>query len=98
MRLRSYDYSPPGGYCFPGFQCSPMIEVLARQVQSYRKANGLARATYAEALADVDREQCARLGNNPQYCIPCADQSTQVALAPNAPGLAPCAGCGATVA
>ncbi len=97
FRLRSYDYTPPGGYCFPGFPCAPMIEPLARQVAAFRKGNGQPRASYREALEDVDGYQCASRGNNPQFCIECTAGNPQIALAENAPGLAPCATCGAPV-
>lgn len=104
FRLRSYDVSPKGGYYFSqegdkprNFPNSPMIEPLAQQVATYRSANGLPRASYHEALEDVDSYQCRRLGNNPRYCIPCAENNTLVAVADNAPGLKPCAGCGAPI-
>lgn len=98
FHLRSYDNAPPGRYCFPGFQCQPMIEALARQVQSFRSGNNEARPSYRECLEDVDSYNCQRLGNNPAFCIPCnPDEAQQIALAANAPGLQPCAGCGAVV-
>ena len=103
-RLRSYDQSPPGGYPYRQegskprtFTAVPLIESQARNVESYRKSNGLPRATYPESLVDVDRYQCIRMGNNPQYCIPCESQSQSVAVAANAPGLVPCGSCGARV-
>jgi len=105
MRLRSYDVSPPGGFPFDQvgdkpqkFPAQPMIEAQARIVQSYRKGNGLPRASYAECVEDVDRFQCKRLGNNPTFCIACnSDAPHQLSLPANAPGLAPCAGCGARI-
>ena len=102
FRLRSYETNPPGGYPFeqagsPGriFRAEPMLEAQARNVQAFRKGNGLARSSYAECIQDVDTYTCARLGNNPQYCLEC--EQPGMALAANAPGLTPCAGCGAKV-
>ena len=103
MRLRSYDVSPPGGFPFEQdgsdkFATQPMIEAQARIVQAYRKGNGLARSSYAECVEDVDRYQCQRLGNNPTFCIECnPDDPHGLSLPANAPGLAPCAGCGARI-
>lgn len=105
-RLRSYDQSPPGGYCYGpdgGFKrrCLPVIEDIARALSAYRKGNGLPGASIQEALRDVDSAQCQRLGNNPTYCIPCDQPKTEaqpVALTQTAPLIAPpCKGCGVVV-
>lgn len=104
-RLITYEVSPPGGFCYVQpepkglkFRCEPMLEALAKQVAAYRAGNGLERASYPEALQDVDVFNCQRLGNNPRWCIETQSGKPQYALADNAPGLAPpCAGCGAPV-
>ncbi len=104
-RLRSYAIPLPGGYSYVQpepkgrkFPAQPMPEAQAQTVWDYRKGNGLPRASYAECLVDVDRYQCIRLGNNPMFCIPVnQDAVNQVAVASNAPGLQPCATCGAKV-
>lgn len=104
-RLRSYEQSPPGGYCYeePGFKrrCLPIIEEIARALSGFRKGNGREGSSLVECLRDVDSAQCQRLGNNPIYCIPCgqpAGQVQPVAMQANAPLIAPpCAGCGAPV-
>lgn len=107
-RLKSFDQSPPGSYPFTQrasqgfvtreFPAEPLIEAQARAVSAYRSGNNLPRSSYAESLADISIQTCWRLGNNPIFCIP-VDAATpnQVALAANAPGLAPCAGCGVKV-
>ncbi len=104
MRLRSYDSSPPGGFPYAqpapkprNFPAQPLIEAQARIVLEYRKANGLAHATYAECIVDIDRYTCHRLGDNPLFCVACPTDSTEISFAANAPGLVPCAGCGAKV-
>jgi len=111
-RLRSYDQSPPGGYCYGpdgSFRrrCLPVIEDIARALSAYRKGNGLPGASIQEALRDVDSAQCQRLGNNPTYCIPCGQIQNAthpeapvqaVSLTANAPLIAPpCNGCGVVV-
>lgn len=104
-RLRSYEVTPPGGYCYdePGFKrrCLPVIEDIARALSAFRKANGRARSSTAECLADVDAAQCQRLGNDRTFCISCDQaqgEAPAVALAANNPLIAPpCAGCGTVV-
>lgn len=102
-RLRSYEVNPPGGYPYEQtgtpsrrFPAEPMLEAQARNVQAFRKGNNLPRSSYQECIQDVDQYQCARLGNNPKFCINC-ETSPGMALAENAPGIAPCATCGAKV-
>lgn len=105
FRLRSYEQSPPGGYCFeePGFKrrCFPVIEDLARAISQSRAANGRPRSSIQDSLRDADTYQCQRLGNNPTYCITCSgspNQAQPVAMAANAPLIAPpCQGCGTVV-
>lgn len=105
-RLRSYENSPPGAYPFTefsskprNFRSQPMLEAQAKIVWGYRRANGLPRATYKEAIEDIDRQTCQRLGNNPLYCIECSSDSPhEVALSESTPGLnGPCKGCGVPV-
>jgi hypothetical protein len=106
FRLRSYETNPPGGFPYVqpdpkshSFSAQPQIEFQARIVLSYRNSNGLPRSTYAECIEDIDRYTCARMGNNPTYCIPCnPEQPSVIALASTAPGIGgPCTGCGAKV-
>jgi len=103
-RLRSYDISPPGGYCYvePGFpkMCVPVIEDIARSLSAYRKGNGKPRSSVQECLQDVDYFQCARLGCNPAYCVstsPKAGGAPSVALNQSSAIVAPCRGCGVPV-
>lgn len=103
-RLRSYDQAPPGGYPYTQtkgirreFPSVPMIEHQAQIVASFRKANGLPRASVQEALSDIDCQQCLRLGNMPAFCVP-SDSANIVALNQSSPIVAPpCKGCGAPV-
>lgn len=108
FRLRSYELAPPGGYPYiqqngirREFPSQPLIEAQARIVSDFRKANGLSRPSVREALEDIDAQTCQRLGNMPQFCIPCnqpAGQAQVVALSNSSPIVAPpCAGCGAPV-
>jgi hypothetical protein len=103
-RLRTYDQTPPGGYPFAQrtpyreFPSQPQIETQAHLVADWRKANGLARATIAEALADIDRYTCFRLGNMDTWCAACdATSINAVALSAASPIISPCKGCGAPV-
>lgn len=105
FRLRSYEMGQPGGFPYdqPGakprrFTTQPLIEATARIVLAYRKGNGLERATLKECIEDIDRFQCARMGNNPRFCVQCnQDNPSEISMASNAPGLVPCKGCGAPV-
>lgn len=99
-RLRSYDYSPPGGYCFEEngppykkFPCLPTAESQAQAVLDFRIGNSLPRATIQQALRDVDYYQCLRLGFNPKWCVP-ADVANVLPLNSTSPIIAPCKGCG----
>lgn len=79
---------------------APMIEPLAQALSAARKANGRARSSFVECLARVDQCQCARLGNDPRYCVevnPSAPLGAQHALSETSPMIKPCAGCGAPV-
>lgn len=102
LRLRSYDHAPPGGYPFEEhgrlyrkFPSVPLIEDQARNVEAYRKANGLPRATFQEALRDVDRYQCIRLGGMSDFCVETSSNNKTVALNRSSPYInPPCKGCG----
>ena len=104
-RLRSYELTPPGGYPYEqqgvkprSFPSVPVIEDQARTVAAYRQANGLPRSSYKECLIAVDRQVAARLNNDLAWCVAeDGDTTATIALSPNAPGLAPCKGCGARV-
>lgn len=105
FRLRSYELSPPGGYPYRqskgirrDFPSQPLIETQADIVAGFRQANGLPRATKMEALIDIDRYTCARLGGMPNFCIPEDGEAQQaVALGVSSPLLTPCHSCGAPV-
>lgn len=100
--LRSYDLSPPGGFPYEqteglrkNFPSLPLIEDQAKAVSAFRTRNGLARAGLREALEDVDRFQCLRLGNMPAFCVPCDQAKGSIALNQSSPIVAPpCHGCG----
>jgi hypothetical protein len=103
-RLRSYELTPPGGYPYEQtegihrkFVSQPMIEAQAQAVASFRRANHLPRATALEALEDIDRYTCQRLGNMPGFCVPVDRPGPVVALGPTSPLVAPCGGCGAPI-
>lgn len=102
FRLRSFDNAPPGSFPFReegakprNFPAQPLCEAQARIVLGYRKGNGLPRASYVECLEDVAAFQCKRLNNDPRFCVECGPVGeSALPLAGNAPGLAPCKGCG----
>jgi len=110
-RLRNYDISPPGGFIYQQvkgiprlFDASPQIEFLAKTVAAFRQNNGLTGATIGEALRHIDRQMCARLGNDPRWCVEVPDdQANSVAAnllgstSPLTNPPAPCPGCGAKV-
>ena len=108
FRLRSYDQSPRGGYFYDQYSADkkplksfgpePVIETISNQVAAFRRGNSLPRASYKEAMEDVDHYQCRRLGNDPQFCIPCnSDSPGEMAIGGSAPGMGHCKGCGARV-
>ena len=104
-RLRTYDESPPGLYRFAATEGgikltagpSPMIEAAARELANKRAANGLPRSGIKDALVDIDRYTCARLGNMPRYCIQVDGENMAPALSSASPIITPCSGCGAKV-
>jgi len=102
FRLRSYDQTPPGGFPYHQaegisrhFPSVPLIEHQAHIVSQFRRGNKLSRSTPIEALEDIDRYNCARLGNDPRWCVqtdaPLDIKGHQLS------SLGPCAGCGGTV-
>lgn len=106
FRLLSYDTVPPGGYPYvqPGdksrnFPAQPSIEAQAKIVQSYRKGNGLPRASYKECLTDVDHYVATEaLSGNPRFTVKLPEDNPEaIAAAGNAPGITPCIGCGVPV-
>lgn len=104
-RLRTYDQVPPGGFRYQQngpkprkFGPEPSIQNLSQQVASYRKANKLERPGIADVLIDVDRQNAARLGNDPRWTVPVDASSGTVSISPTSPVLGgSCAGCGGTV-
>jgi hypothetical protein len=103
-RLNSYDSVIPNGYyyvqtingknrtCGP----SPSVEDVARCALAFRTGNGLARASFTEALQDVNEYTCARLGNTSSYCTQCDEEGFLQANA-RIPGVKPCGSCGVPV-
>lgn len=104
FRLRSYDITVQGGFTYEQtvgvyrkFGPEPLIDAVANQVYDFRRANNLPRATLRESLEDVDHYNCAKIGNNQNFCVPC-DGQAQVAVNWTSPMVAkPCGGCGAPV-
>lgn len=102
--LRTYDQSPPGLYSYAATEGSirivippqPVIESVAKTLADIRGANRLPRASVKEALQDVDGFTCARLGNDPAWCVP--SNGMIVSLSSASPIIAPpCSGCGAPI-
>lgn len=99
MKLTSLTTLPPGGfaysqvfngqvYTFPdvGFDIRSQTNIVLQ----FRKANGVPGATFDETLNDVIVFTCARLGNNPRFCL---DGSENLKQNPNAG----CSSCGIAV-
>lgn len=97
-RLRSYEINPPGGFCY-GPITAPLIEAVARQLQSRRVGNHKPRTSYPECLEDVDIFMANTvLKGDPTYTLEIQDgDPITFPLQQNAPGLVPCRGCGIPV-
>lgn len=105
-RLRSYDGPLPGNYSYAqtegiprAFPSLPIIESLAQDVLSFRRANNLPRASFQECLVDVDQYNAARVGCSDRYTVPVntpADAVTH-SMAKSHPLITPCKGCGVTL-
>lgn len=96
--LISYTPFPPGQFPYvqtegivKKFQGDCDINMQAKRVYDFRKGNNLPRASLNEALEDIDRYTCQRLGNDPQYCRD-TEQSFQTIHPPLAKS--GCATCG----
>ena len=103
-RLRSYEGPLPGNYSYVqtegitrSFPSVPVIESLAQDVLSFRRANNLPRASFQECLVDVDHSNAARLGCSDRYTVPINTPAEAVthSMAKSHPLITPCAGCGA---
>jgi len=76
FRLISHLNCPPGSFWYEQnengiprkWDSTPLISDLASTVANFRKANNLPRASKAEALVDIDRFTCDRLGNDKIWC------------------------------
>lgn len=93
--LKSHLNNPPGNFPYEQtegirkkFEATSLINEQAYRVADFRKGNGLPRATFEEALQDVDMYQCQRLGYMPSYCYNTEQSYDQVA-----PAVRPKAGC-----
>lgn len=76
IRLLTHAKCPPGEFYYiqggtvtKKFPPTPEIRSLASKVANFRRANNLPGATQDQALADIDAFTCARLNNNPRWCI-----------------------------
>lgn len=101
FRLRTHTVAPPGAYPYEQtqgirrkFKSVPDINNQARAVMEFRQGNGLERASFEEALQDVDEYQCQRLGNMDRWC-----HSPDAPYVETTPKLrrSGCSGCGAKV-
>src|SRR5947207_3238839 len=101
--LKSFDLNPPGNYWYEMqyngkrkvWPPQPEIAAQATIVSSFRKGNGLRRASVKECLEDISEFTCRRLGNNPSFCTNSSTPS--LALNVSSPIISPCHGCGAPV-
>ncbi len=74
-RLKNYTTTPPGMYPFRQtegiahkFEAIADIFDQARLVMAFRAGNNLPRATLAEAVEDIDKYTCERLGSMGKWC------------------------------
>ena len=96
------DQNPPGSFpyeqtegLYKKFDAQSEIETQAHIVSDFRKGNGLARATVAEAYLDIVLYTCQRLGNNGKFCYDTEKKPYSVP-AKLSPG-GGCGSCGARV-
>lgn len=101
--LISHLRNPPGSYPYTQttgihhkFPATSDIKEQARIVADFRAGNGLPRATFAEALYDVDTYQCERLGYMREYCYN-TDQTYEAVTPALRKPSGGCGGCGAKV-
>lgn len=66
---------PPGEYIYRQtegierlFRGTPDINIQANSVATFRKANGLPRATFDEAMEDIVQYTCQRIGGHKNWC------------------------------
>lgn len=67
LRLTRLDIMVPGGYAYVQhetgmrFDGNTPLRAQGKQLEAHRKANGLPRATFAEAIEDIEAATCARV-------------------------------------
>jgi hypothetical protein len=68
LRLKSYFKVPPGSFRYNqhdfGLHVSSNIEQLADELMDWRKGNNKERATFGEALEDIENFTVAHIGAN----------------------------------
>lgn len=78
MPLRSLSTVIPGGWKYVQslpdgstrtFHSMNLVWDLAKLIADFRQGNNLPRATVKEALADIEEYSCARLHDDPQWCL-----------------------------
>jgi hypothetical protein len=75
MPLKRINSFPPGGFSYTqpetGVKFNSMVpfKERVREVLDHRTANNLPRAELREVELDVDAFTCARLKNDPQWCV-----------------------------
>lgn len=99
-RLRSDSIVIPGRFQFfqdgeksRNFSAAPVAKGIANEVESFRKANNLARSSFAECLQDVIDFNGYRLGGDPKYFVKIDQEEGRSFSQPPAQGQT-CAGCG----
>lgn len=99
LRLKNWSECPPGSFWFEETvngvthraEPSPLMKQVGYEVKEWRKANNYHRATFPEALADVDAFICAR---QPSHCFETDRTVEQIHAAVVAGG---CRGCGVRI-
>ena len=91
-----YEQKDAAGAPFKKFHTHGPFDDFCRSILAVRQGNGLPGADLATVMADVDRYQCNRLGNDPRYCGQGSGPVTRADATFFSPGTPGCSTCGGT--
>ncbi len=90
MPLRTLTTVPPGGWRLQQklpdgttkpFSSMGLVWEFAEQVADFRKGNGLPNATAREVVHEIEEQTCARIHNDPNWCVTQKKTGVRAALA-----------------